>query len=308
MRIKMLFILLAVGTVFILGIAIGLGVGLSSKTSSESSSKPHDTTPSPSASPPVQDALRIGGSLNDSYYSTKGAWNGSGIAYNWQTFSSDLEGQPQGEQNLIVYYQHYLGAIRWMRRSDDAKWLRGSEGSEDVAADAKNATPISAVHLNQNVTKLWHVFCKHRVQPAFTEPSLTSLRHRPRQPDPPALWQQSIDLVDRWPDKQREPDCLQRRSGRLALMLGRRRQFDTNEVVVRVQQHDFRRIPVPRRRRRVEMAEELGEFQRSRRCRLLHLGSQPRVHLRRVCESAESGRDILPYQDGRSPCHWLGEM
>ena len=163
MRIKMLFILLAVGTVFILGLAIGLGVGLSSKTSSEPSSKPHDTTPSPSASPPVQDALRIGGSLNDSYYSTKGAWNGSGIAYNWQTFSSDLEGQPQGEQNLIVYYQHYLGAIRWMRRSDDAKWLRGSEGSEDVAVDAKNATPISAVHLNQNVTKLWHVFCKHRV-------------------------------------------------------------------------------------------------------------------------------------------------
>lgn len=186
MRMKLLIIILAVGTVFVLGLAIGLGVGLSSKDSGEQSAEPGDTAPSPSTSPPVQEAFSIGGGLNDSYYSTKGAWNGSGIAYNWQTFSSDLQGQLQGEQHIIVYYQHYLGAIRWMRRSNNSRWLRGPEASENVAVDAKNATPISAVHLNQNLTKLWHVFCKHGISPAWRRAArvlehwLTSFRHRSR--------------------------------------------------------------------------------------------------------------------------------
>jgi len=174
MRMKLLILLLAVATVFILGLAIGLGVGLSStKDSNEPSSEPSDTAPSPGTSPPAQEEFSIGGGLNDSYYSTKGAWNGSGIAYNWQTFAYDLNGQPQGQQNLILYYQHYQGAVRWMRRSNNSRWLRGPEVSEDVVAagGAKDATPISAVHYNQNDTKIWHVFCKRRNHPESRVPA-----------------------------------------------------------------------------------------------------------------------------------------
>jgi hypothetical protein len=159
MRLKLMFTLLAVATVLILGLAIGLGVGLSSKNSGKSSSESTETTPS--ALPPIQEAFTIGGGLNESYYSTKGAWNGSGLAYTWQTFSTDLKGQAKGEAKPVMYYQHYSGALRWMRRTDSDGWLRGSEGLEDVAVDAKNATPISAMYLIQNFTSSWHVFCEH---------------------------------------------------------------------------------------------------------------------------------------------------
>jgi hypothetical protein len=157
-RTKLLFILLAVGTVFVLGLAIGLGVGLSPKTSSHSSPESGETATN--ASLPIQEASSIGGGLSDSYYSSKGAWNGSGLAHTWQTFSSDLEGQVEGEANVVMYYQHYSGALRWMRRTDTARWLRGPDSWEDVALDAKNATPISAMYLIQNYTSSVHVFCK----------------------------------------------------------------------------------------------------------------------------------------------------
>jgi hypothetical protein len=159
MRLKLLVILLGVATLFVLGLAIGLGVGLSLKGSGEVSSEPINNA---SSSPPMQEALSIGGGLNESYYSSKGAWNGSGLAYTWQTFSSDLEGQPKDEARAVMYYQHHSGALRWMRRLDSARWLRGPEQVEDVAVDAKNATPISAMYLIQNQTSLWHVFCEHR--------------------------------------------------------------------------------------------------------------------------------------------------
>jgi hypothetical protein len=159
MRIKLLFILLAVGTVFILGLAKGLGVGLSPKASGKSSSESNGTATS--ASPTIQQASSIGGGLDDSYYSNKGAWNGSGLAHTWQTFSSDLEGQAKGETDVVMYYQHHSGAIRWMRRTGPTGWLRGPDIWEDVAVDAKNATPISAMYLMQNYTSLAHVFCKH---------------------------------------------------------------------------------------------------------------------------------------------------
>jgi hypothetical protein len=158
MRLKVLFILLAVVTLFVLGLAIGLGVGLSLKDSGEVSSEPSNNA---SSSPPIQEAFSIGGGLNDSYYSSKGAWNGSGLAYTWQTFSIDQEDQPKDE--AVMYYQHYSGALRWMRRLDSARWLRGPEQVEVVAVDAKNATPISAMYLIQNQTSLWHVFCEHRI-------------------------------------------------------------------------------------------------------------------------------------------------
>lgn len=177
MRLKLLLILLAVGTVFVLGLAIGLGVGLSSKdsgkSSSDESSAPASATATSASSPPPttqEEAFSIGGGLDTSYYSDKGAWNGSGLSYTWQTFSSDLEGQAKGEAKAVMYYQHHSGEIRWMRRTDNLGWLRGAEESEIVAGDAKNATPISAMYLIQDFASSWHVFCERRTLPQHRQP------------------------------------------------------------------------------------------------------------------------------------------
>lgn len=153
-------VLIGIGTIFVLGLAIGLGVGLSS---SKNSSTPSTSAPAPlpSDSAPVKDALKIGGSLDASYYTGKGAWNRTGLAFNWQRFSTAMPGQPKGRLDLVMYYQHYSGAIRWMYRTNTSSWLRGPEGWEEVAVDARNATPISAFHETRNKTTTWDIFCKH---------------------------------------------------------------------------------------------------------------------------------------------------
>lgn len=87
---------MVVVTVFVLGLAIGLGVGLSSKDTNTTTPTPSAAVPLPIASTPVEDALKIVGSVDASYYTSKGAWNGTGLAFDWQRFSSDMPGQPQG--------------------------------------------------------------------------------------------------------------------------------------------------------------------------------------------------------------------
>lgn len=152
--------LLIVVLVFVLGLAIGLGVGLGSDGSG--SSEPNETTtPSPPAptSLPIDDSLKIGGSLDSSYYSADGAWNGTGIALNWQRFASNFGDAPDGD-STVLYYQHHSGEIRYMRRSKTRDWVRLPSQSEVVADNALSSTPITAVHLNFNQTKQWSIFCK----------------------------------------------------------------------------------------------------------------------------------------------------
>lgn len=151
--------------VFVLGLAIGLGVGLGTSDSdgSEKSSPTKTATGSP-ASPtavPVEDTFKIGGSLSERFYSREGAWNGTGIATNWQRFASNFEDARSGVDNLVVYYQHHSGAIRWMRQTTDGDFARLPSNQETVAEDAKNSTPIAAVHLDdyERGLKLWHIFC-----------------------------------------------------------------------------------------------------------------------------------------------------
>ncbi|KAE9991194.1 hypothetical protein EG327_000315 [Venturia inaequalis] len=100
----------------------------------------------------------IGGTIDPAYYSTKGAFNGSGIAF----AGSALRSTEKGRCLYTVYYQHHTGTIRYVQLSTSGKFEGGSL-SEIVASDAKNSTAISVVNYvvdaNQtNASSVSHVF------------------------------------------------------------------------------------------------------------------------------------------------------
>ena len=115
------------------------------------------TTPTASPTAPADAPYLIGGALNPAYYSTTGAFNGSGIALASQSFATDLQTGTQG--SLVMYFQHHTGDIRWQQLTSNG-WVGGGV-SEVVANDAKNSTPLSAVAYALNGTSTWHIFCKY---------------------------------------------------------------------------------------------------------------------------------------------------
>lgn len=117
------------------------------------------TTPTISSATPTgtSDPYAIGGALDPAYYTTEGAFNGSGIALASQSFASDLRDAPLG--SLVMYFQHHSGDIRFQRLTDRGAWVGGSE-SEIVASNAKNGTPLSAVAYVLNEVSQWHIFCE----------------------------------------------------------------------------------------------------------------------------------------------------
>lgn len=80
----------------------------------------------------------MGGSLDLRYYSTSGAFNGSGIGLGGEFWNKETL------KKLNLYFQHYNGDLRWMYLDSNDRWIGGSE-PYSVASDAKNATPISVV-------------------------------------------------------------------------------------------------------------------------------------------------------------------
>jgi hypothetical protein len=135
--------LLALILVLALALGLGLGLGLHKKQSSPA--------PSPASSPPKptftgNPDLYIGGAIDPAYYSTKGAFNGSGIALAGESWADGRHGV------VNVYFQHWTGTIRWMQLTTEGNWIGGSQ-SEIVAADAKNSTPISLVAYAINATE-----------------------------------------------------------------------------------------------------------------------------------------------------------
>lgn len=89
-------VLLAIG----FGIGLGVGLGSNVEESPTSAATATDTTedssdPSETSTPAVAKELQIGGSLDSSYYSTEGVWNGTGLAHNWQSFSSNYGDAPR---------------------------------------------------------------------------------------------------------------------------------------------------------------------------------------------------------------------
>lgn len=134
MKKRTFYVLLVLGFVIIVGLGAGLGAGLGTKHSSSNNS----TTTTPATSAPASSDYSIGGALNQSYYSTSGAFNGSGIALASQSFTGGGYGE------LTMYYQHHSGQIRYQTLQTDGSWIGGTY-SEIVAVDAKNSTPLSAV-------------------------------------------------------------------------------------------------------------------------------------------------------------------
>lgn len=131
-----------------LGVGLGVGLGVQNKHKSSSSSPSATTSASggaPTSSPALSSDYYIGGALNPSYYSKTGAFNGTGLALASQSFGSGDYGE------LVLYFQHHTGSVRWQRLTPDAGWVGGSE-SEIVASDAKNSTPLSAVAYSLNGT------------------------------------------------------------------------------------------------------------------------------------------------------------
>lgn len=105
----------------LLGLGIGLGVGVERK---------HRAVSDPIKA--SSSDYEIGGGIDARYYSKSGAFNGSGIA---------LISDP----NLVLYFQHHTGSIRMMRLTDGGSWV-GGDASTVMIDDAKNSTPLSAVH------------------------------------------------------------------------------------------------------------------------------------------------------------------
>ena len=151
LRKKTLLALLLLILAVIIALAVGLGVGLSRRN------LPGAASPSNSNKLGTSD-YTIGGALDPSYYSTKGAFNGSGIALASESFDGGTRG------TLVMYFQHWSGQIRWQQLSDQGEWL-GGDISSVVASDAKNSTPLSAVAyaLNQTSTVSSQHYTPHRV-------------------------------------------------------------------------------------------------------------------------------------------------
>ena len=88
--------------------------------------------------------------------SQSGAFNGTKIALVTQSFATDQQGG--SEENLVMYFQHWTGQIRWMRHGNDGEWV-GGDLSTVVASNAKSNTPISAVSYVWDGASFWRVFC-----------------------------------------------------------------------------------------------------------------------------------------------------
>lgn len=129
--------LLAATFAIVVGLAIGLGVGLGVKHKHKKASSPTKARSSD---------YYIGGALDPAYFSREGAFNGSGLALASQSFGSGEYGE------LVLYFQHYSGSIRWQRMTPEnpVNGWQGGTASEVVATDAKNSTPLSAVAYSLN--------------------------------------------------------------------------------------------------------------------------------------------------------------
>ena len=75
--------------------------------------------------------------------------------------------------------------------------------------------------------------------------------------------------MDRGLDFQIQTDRMGRRLGRSDGMCERNQRNNTHQTILRFQQYSVRRVPLESRRRRMDLATNLGRLQRSSRRRLL---------------------------------------
>lgn len=149
-RVKWTLAAICLTVLLAIGLGVGLDLGLKLKRTSSSS------TPTPSS--PQASAQAIGGSsANPTYYSTEGAFNGTGLALAQQS----NPGLPENEGVIVLYFQHHTGQIRYMQLNSTTGEWSGGYTSTIVATDAKNSTPIYAVsYVAPDYSSEWHVFCR----------------------------------------------------------------------------------------------------------------------------------------------------
>lgn len=134
---KKFIILCVVLAVLIIAIAVGVGAGVGVSTS-----KHHSSNSTSSKDPNYY----VGGALNPAYYSTQGAFNGSGVALADVNFGVD--------NSIYVFYQRYSGEIEQVIYEADGSWHFVTQ----VATDAKNSTPLSTVAYIVDSVATWHLF------------------------------------------------------------------------------------------------------------------------------------------------------
>ena len=121
----------------IIAIAVGVGVGVGLGTSK------HHGSSSKSNKDPL---YAIGGAYDPKYYSTEGAFNGSGIALADVNFGLD--------NSIYVFYQSYTGEVEQIIYESDGSWNFVTQ----VATNAKNSTPLSTVAYIVDYVATWHLF------------------------------------------------------------------------------------------------------------------------------------------------------
>ena len=111
--------------VLAIGLGVGLGVGLNRSSSYAVShslclysplTRNSPSNPSNAVSP-VNTGYLVGGAIDLKYYTTEGAFNGSGIALASQSFTRDLSEGTQG--SIVMYFQRHSGDIRWVQLGND---------------------------------------------------------------------------------------------------------------------------------------------------------------------------------------------
>jgi len=160
-----IFWALVVVVLIVLALSVGLGVGLGTRQSDDKATS--SSTFDPSATPIAGESFRVGGSVDPSYYSTSGIWNGSGFGHGWQDFNKAWTGGSPSSSESVIYFQNYSGDIQWRHRNAFADnpattWEEFPIELQIVGSKARNSTPISVFAYPIGNLSYWAVFCKSR--------------------------------------------------------------------------------------------------------------------------------------------------
>lgn len=144
-------------TVIVLAVVLGVVFGTkkshnnpapgSSGSNSGASSTSTSTGSVPTSS--VDPNVAVGGYIDPAYYSTSGAWNGTGIAI--------AAAKPGVDQTLYAFYQDPSGLLQYTLLNAQSQWnLVGPVNAGSYKA--LNGTPISAVNHQLGNQLVWHIF------------------------------------------------------------------------------------------------------------------------------------------------------
>lgn len=133
----------------VLLLLVAIGVGLAAVFINMRRNKSGSSTRIGKNNPNVDLNKSVGGYINDAYYSTSGAWNGSGIAI--AAANTDLN------QAIYAFYQDYTGTIQYTLMNPQGEWTLVGPVNAD-SPRALNGTPLSTVQHQIGHERVWHLF------------------------------------------------------------------------------------------------------------------------------------------------------